>query len=193
MNWVFHLPYKAANESSLQKIAPELCRNQKEFLACPAAISALHKMAEEAKKSGVHIGVISSWRSWALQKELFLDAERRHGAGRGILWVAPAGFSEHHTGYVLDLCDLDRPQTDDEPSFETTPASDWLKTHAQNFGFELSFPQNNIQGIGYEPWHWRYIGNLQSQKVFHPFFLMQTMRWIIAIVNFIRFRFLLKF
>ena len=25
----------------------------------------------------------------------------------------------------------------------------------ESFGFEMSFPKNNSQGLGFEPWHWR--------------------------------------
>ena len=38
--------------------------------------------------------------------------------------------------------------------FENTNAYKWLTSHAQDFGFELSFPPNNLQGVSYEPWHW---------------------------------------
>ncbi|HLP25741.1 MAG TPA: D-alanyl-D-alanine carboxypeptidase family protein, partial [Acidobacteriota bacterium] len=30
----------------------------------------------------------------------------------------------------------------------------WLKRHAGEFGFTLSYPKNNPHQIGYEPWHW---------------------------------------
>ena len=89
--------------------------------------------------------------------------------------MAPAGFSEHHTGYAFDLADRDRPETDDEPAFETSPVSDWLKNRAAAFGFELSFPPNNWQGVSYEPWHWRYTGDAESKKLFHPPFLKKVL------------------
>jgi D-alanyl-D-alanine carboxypeptidase len=30
--------------------------------------------------------------------------------------------------------------------------------HATEFGFELSFPPGNAQGVTWEPWHWRWVG-----------------------------------
>ena len=76
------------------------------------------------------------------------------------MWVAPPGYSEHHTGLALDIGDLDHPETDVEVSFEETPAFEWLKNNADRFGFELSFPVGNPQGVSYEPWHWRFVGEL---------------------------------
>ncbi|GBG81621.1 hypothetical protein CBR_g32613 [Chara braunii] len=35
------------------------------------------------------------------------------------------------------------------------------------FNFELSFPRDNEQGIMYEPWHWRFVGNSHSLKSFY--------------------------
>ena len=32
------------------------------------------------------------------------------------------------------------------------------------FGFELSFPKDNAQGLGFEPWHWRYVGKTGEYK-----------------------------
>jgi D-alanyl-D-alanine carboxypeptidase len=31
-----------------------------------------------------------------------------------------------------------------------------LCQHAQEFGFSLSFPRDNLSGVCYEPWHWKY-------------------------------------
>ena len=56
---------------------------------------------------------------------------------------------------------------DTEERFKNTKASKWLNEHAQEYGFELSFPENNAQGLGYEPWHWRYIGkNGENIEIF---------------------------
>jgi D-alanyl-D-alanine carboxypeptidase len=31
----------------------------------------------------------------------------------------------------------------------------------------MSFPKNNPQGVAYEPWHWRFVGNSDSLKTFY--------------------------
>lgn len=165
-----HKPYVVAKDEDLVEIPNGLTRDPaKKYLALPESVEALRRMISEAAKDGVKIVVISSHRTLEFQKAYFEDAEKRHGKGKGAQWVAPAGYSEHHTGYVFDLADKGRPETDDEPSFESTPASDWLKANAGSFGFELSFPKGNCQGVGFEPWHWRFAGSPKAREVFHPF------------------------
>lgn len=62
------------------------------------------------------------------------------------------GYSEHHSGCAVDICSNDRFKLSE--SFEETDAFEWLMSHAQTFGFSLSYPRNNDKGIIYEPWHW---------------------------------------
>jgi len=42
-----------------------------------------------------------------------------------------------------------------------------LEENAARYNFELSFPEENVQGISYEPWHWRYVGNQESLEIFY--------------------------
>jgi D-alanyl-D-alanine carboxypeptidase len=42
-----------------------------------------------------------------------------------------------------------------------------MKTNAVSFGFELSFPADNPQGVAFEPWHWRFVGDRKSLETFY--------------------------
>jgi D-alanyl-D-alanine carboxypeptidase len=42
-----------------------------------------------------------------------------------------------------------------------------LQNNAAQYSFELSFPENNPQGISYEPWHWRFVGDSHSLETFY--------------------------
>ena len=53
-----------------------------------------------------------------------------------------------------------------EEDFAQTKEYEWLLNNAHKFGFEMSFPQNNKQNLGFEPWHWRYIGNDFDKNIF---------------------------
>lgn len=166
---VIHLPFSVAEKSTLKKVPLDFLRNfSKEVWIKGSALIAFQNMRMTAKKDGVELLVLSAWRSFEEQKWLFQDAEKRHGVGKGLLWVAPPGYSEHHTGYVLDIADGSRPETDDEPLFETTYAFAWLFRNAGRFGFKLSFPKNNWQNVSYEPWHWRYSEDDESKSIFYP-------------------------
>jgi len=39
-------------------------------------------------------------------------------------------------------------------SFDETDAFKWLSINAINFGFNMSYPKQNMNGLLYEPWHW---------------------------------------
>lgn len=73
--------------------------------------------------------------------------------------VAPGGYSEHSTGYVVDFAAPGALGCNDlDPCMSGTPGGLWLRDNAPRFGFELSFPPGNKQGVTWEPWHWRWVG-----------------------------------
>ncbi|MFA5976178.1 MAG: M15 family metallopeptidase [Elusimicrobiota bacterium] len=137
-------------------------------LARTETVDAFRRMSEAAGKENVRLHVIWAYRPPALQLEQFRESQLKHGKRGGIRWLAPPGFSEHQTGWVLDLGDQADPEADDNPLFERTRAFRWLKEHARAFGFELSFRLSNWQGVGYEPWHWRFVGTPDARGAFHP-------------------------
>lgn len=123
------------------------------------AARAFQAMQAAARLAGVELVPISGYRTRGYQEGLFSRAVGRYGSKQSAArWVAPPGYSEHHTGLALDIGALERPDTDVEATFEDTPAFAWLKENADRFGFEISFPRDNPQGVSYEPWHWRYTG-----------------------------------
>ncbi len=121
------------------------------------AAQAFQAMQASARLAGVELVPISGYRTRSYQQGLFSRAVGRYGTRQAAArWVAPPGYSEHHTGLAIDIGALQRPETDVETTFEHTPAFAWLKENAHRFGFEISFPRDNPQGVSYEPWHWRY-------------------------------------
>jgi D-alanyl-D-alanine carboxypeptidase len=167
--WVVHKPYPVARPAELVPVPKEMTRNtEKIYVARPSALTAFDSLIQEARTAGTEIILISSHRTFEYQKTLFERAEAKHGRGKGVRWLAPPGYSEHHTGYVFDLADRAAPETDDEETFEGTAAFSWLLKNAGRFGFEMSFPRGNWQNVGYEPWHWRFAGDPHSKSLFHP-------------------------
>ena len=134
----------------------------------PAAAEAFRHLVNDAQRDGISIIPISGFRTVAYQRSLFERAVQRRGSPRNAArWVAPPGHSEHHTGWTLDLGDETRPTTDVDTAFASTPAFVWLVKNAARHGFELSFPKNNPHGVSYEPWHWRFVGSGEAQRLFH--------------------------
>ncbi len=140
--------------------------NRREYLHREAA-EAFKRMREAAKGEGVELVLISGFRSVEAQRELFnRQIQRKGGVGVAALWSAPPGYSEHHTGYALDIGDGKRPEWDLKLDFANSEAYRWLTENASSYGFEQSFPANNAQGVGFEPWHWRFVGSEEARRVF---------------------------
>jgi zinc D-Ala-D-Ala carboxypeptidase len=119
------------------------------------AFAAWQNMQASAAKDGVVLQIVSAYRSFDYQKQLFLRKLARGDSLDAILQVnAAPGYSEHHSGRALDIGCPGFPYL--EVVFENSPAFHWLKEHAASFKFYLSFPKDNTSGIQYEPWHWCY-------------------------------------
>ena len=113
------------------------------------------RMRDHAFREGVVLEAISGYRSHDYQLGIFERKRARGLSVDDILVVnAAPGFSEHHSGLALDIGAPDEPPA--EESFERTDAFAWLRQHAGEHGFAMSYPRDNPHGIVYEPWHWRY-------------------------------------
>lgn len=121
----------------------------------PAALVAWQQMQKAAAADGVTLLLVSAYRSVDYQAELI---RKKIAGGRTLEDVmrfnAAPGFSEHHTGRAIDIACPDAPPL--EESFEKTAAFAWLKSHAQRFGFVMTYPRGHPHAIAYEPWHWCY-------------------------------------
>ena len=155
-----HLPYKEISEEKLVLIEPniEVHIDMRESLL---------NMREEARKDGVYLVFLSGYRSINLQNDIFysLKSIRNQEAVERARVSAPPGYSEHSTGFAIDIGDATRRETDFETEFENTNAFKWLVKNAAKFHFKLSFNKNN-KYIDYEPWHWRFEGSIEALKVF---------------------------
>ena len=164
-----HFSYTVQDSEDLSLVASyvEGENFRDERLHQDAAI-ALHQMIASARVNGVWLVPASGFRDLSQQHDLFERQTILKGTPEAAARVsAPPGYSEHHTGYAIDLADGSLSQNNDiSPTFAQSPAYAWLSENAKTFGFELSFPKNNKQGIAFEPWHWRYIGTQEAQQTF---------------------------
>ena len=155
-----HLPYAEIPKEKLVLIEPniEVHMDMRDSLL---------KMREEAKKNGIYLVFLSGYRSKNLQNDIFysLKSIRNQEAAERARVSAPPGYSEHSTGFAIDIGDATQRETDFETDFENTDAFRWLIKNAAKFHFKLSFNKDN-KYIDYEPWHWRYEGSIEALKVF---------------------------
>ncbi len=159
-----HFAYPEASPQDLQPISSNL-----RFKLRKAAARQFIAMSASARASGVVLVPISGFRSVKDQQHLFFDvkADRGQTATKRAEVSAPPGYSEHHTGYAVDIGDGNAPATNLSTKFDKTKAYKWLSANAARYSFELSFAKNNLQGVSYEPWHWRYVGDRDSLETFY--------------------------
>jgi len=103
-------------------------------------------MVEEAKQAGVnHFMASSGYRTNEEQDALY--------AQKGAEYAMPAGYSEHNLGLALDVGST-------QSGIAQSAEGDWLQDNAWKYGFVLRYPKNkqDITGIKFEPWHFRYVG-----------------------------------
>jgi LAS superfamily LD-carboxypeptidase LdcB len=107
-----------------------------------------------AADEGYDLYVGSGFRSQAYQAAVFVAQVARWGdpetANR---YSAQAGHSQHQLGTTIDF-------TTNFGAFRRSPAADWLRDNAHQFGFVLPYTTAAVPMTGYvdEPWHARWVG-----------------------------------
>lgn len=163
-NLLGHLRYELAPEAELQAVSAD-----GRIRLRRTAAQKFQAMSAAARSRGIILAPLSGFRTVEEQQYLFFEikAQRNQDARKRAAVSAPPGYSEHHTGYAIDIGDGKVPATNLQTRFENTAAFKWLEQNASRYGFELSFPRDNPQGISYEPWHWRFVGDLHSLETFY--------------------------
>lgn len=125
---------------------------------------ALKEMFDAALEDGVTLLGASGYRSYNIQKSLYDSRVASMGEERTSLYTAQPGASEHQTGLAIDILSSDYQNLDD--GFENSKGFEWLINNCYKYGFILRYLEGkeDITGYNYEPWHFRYIGNVEIAK-----------------------------
>ena len=132
------------------------------------AYDAYLELKAELEKEGVYVDLDSARRSVAEQQRIMDDFTEKYGADYAAKTVAKPGYSEHHTGLALDLyLIIDGKDVVENEDMIQYPEI-WSKIHAKlaDYGFILRYldGSEHITGYGYEPWHIRYLDNVDTAK-----------------------------
>ena len=134
------------------------------------AIEPLKQMICDMRDQGIkNIWAQSTYRSIEYQKGLYeksINKYLKQGKSQEEAqkltdeYINKPGTSEHHLGLAVDFNNVDE-------GFENTKAYKWLLENASDYGFILRYPKEkeDITGIEYEPWHWRYVGPEHAKKM----------------------------
>ena len=127
----------------------------------------LNAMLDACRQAGLRPLVCSAYRTNATQTRLHKNKIYRLRASgwnwedaprEAARWVAVPGTSEHETGLAVDIVASSYQVLNKRQ--EKTAEQQWLMEHCWEYGFILRYPSEKIEitGIGYEPWHYRYVG-----------------------------------
>lgn len=134
----------------------------------------LAAMLTDAGRAGYDYWIASAYRSRERQQEL-IDEDVREFMKMGMGYeealektleeTQPAGHSEHETGLSLDILCAGNTDMDISQSYE--PGNRWLVQHCAEYGFILRYPadKEDITGVAYEPWHFRYVGKKAAKQI----------------------------
>lgn len=130
-------------------------------------IDDLLAMIQAAKEDGVALVICSPYRDLEYQEMLFERKIKKY-MQKGFSYmeayqlssraVTVPNASEHQIGLALDIVTNNYTTLDE--GFGDTDAGIWLNENSYKYGFILRYPKGKeeVTGIEYEPWHFRYVG-----------------------------------
>lgn len=138
---------------------------QAEMYAKPEVVSGMNEMmAAFQTQSGISsIMVSSAYRNVDDQQKMYDNDLKNNGTDTSET-VAKAGYSEHHSGYALDLS---YKSAAGYAYLDGSGSYSWLNENCYKYGFIIRYPdgKTSATGMAYEPWHFRYIGKVHAEAL----------------------------
>ena len=144
-------------EHSIAEYAPELGEFEGQKLD-QRILEPMQSFVAGARAEGLSVFLSSGYRGYEEQQYLFNRKVEQYGEEQAATIVSRPGTSEHQTGLACDITD-EYYELKNE-SLENTALYQWMSRHCQEYGFIVRYPKDKeeITGIIYEPWHFRYVG-----------------------------------
>jgi len=135
--------------------------------------NAFNKMRMVAIKEGIDLKVVSGYRSFTRQRQIWNRKYKKYKAqglspeaifDKIVEYSTVPGTSRHHWGTDIDIIDRGANYSGDvlvpnkfHGNGPFCKMKDWMEKNASKFGFELVYTLNeNRTGFKYEPWHYSY-------------------------------------
>ena len=144
-------------DHSIGEYAPELGEIEGQKLD-QRILEPMQSFVAGARAEGLSVFLSSGYRGYEEQQYLFNRKVEQYGEEQAATIVSRPGTSEHQTGLACDITD-EYYELKNE-SLENTALYQWMSRHCQEYGFIVRYPKDKeeITGIIYEPWHFRYVG-----------------------------------
>lgn len=119
-------------------------------------------MKNDAIKLGYDIDIMSGYRDYLYQEKIYNRLLLEKGFSYTFRSIAKPGCSEHQTGLAIDICVYRDNRCYIEHELEDMDEIKWIINNCYRYGFILRYPKNmeDITGYNYEPWHFRYVGDI---------------------------------
>jgi len=149
--------------SDTRKDKEDFIYHQLEENACMS----LEAMFVELNAAGyTDVTVTKGFRSYSQLEVDFNQAVAENNYDREYVEsiMPPPGYDEHQLGLSADLHNL----PEEDVAFADTDAFRWLRDNCWKFGFILRYPEGKeeITGMPFEPWHFRYVGRFHAQQMY---------------------------
>ena len=157
--------YRLANaDNSIGEYTPELDTVEGQKLD-KRMTDAMKDFVAAARAQGLSVYLSSGYRSYDEQNYLYQRKVSQYGEEQAKKIVAPPGTSEHQTGLACDI--TDKYYEFKDSSLENTALYQWMSQHCQEYGFIVRYPKDkeDVTGIIYEPWHFRYVGKDAAEYI----------------------------
>ncbi|MBP9822500.1 MAG: M15 family metallopeptidase [Candidatus Pacebacteria bacterium] len=123
----------------------------------------LKRLFSDSKKQGLDLKIVSAYRSYTAQKNLFSRYFSKDKNANS--YSAEAGHSEHQLGTTIDFGSGEQ-SVNLKEKFADSAEGKWLAEHSFEYGFMMSYPKGQETNTGYifEPWHFRFIGTPSARE-----------------------------
>lgn len=157
------------NNKMTRNLTPELITTENGEKIAKDIYPFLDKMFNDARSEGFSPELTSGYRSEDEQRALFNDRvseyrnmgySKKESASMANEYAAKPGYSEHETGLAADI---------NSSEGDSKGLYNWLADNAYKYGFILRYPlgKEDITGIEFEPWHYRYVGKEAAEYIYH--------------------------
>ena len=129
------------------------------------AAAALQRMSDAANADGLTFSIATAYRSYGHQSGIYWESRREKGQWRTDLRVARPGYSEHQTGFAVDVYHGENCRK--KACFGRQDIGVWIEENAYRFGYVIRYPDghDHVTGYRWEPWHLRYVGTEVAQEL----------------------------
>lgn len=171
-NLIFVNPWVAIPEGYV----PELTTVDNGFQIDSRIVEQWNAWKNAALNAGHNLYLVSGYRDVDLQAHYFSNTYQSYlnsgfsedeALSRTKLYLTEPGHSEHHTGLAIDIVDAAWQASGKglQTAYETQASQQWMVQTMVDYGFILRYPlgKEDITGIQYEPWHFRYVGQEHAQ------------------------------